>query len=382
MLFRSGIGSTADVTDATDTLKASYTYDPWGKLLNPIDPLGTKDKFKFSGEALDLQTGLYYLRARYYDAAIGAFISKDRLSGSLWSPSSRNRYAYALGNPLALVDPSGFAATPGGDFSGGGVVHSGTIISGFLGGGLGFTGSGPGVLPSPGPAPPARQTGPPFTNTQPPPGDFPSGPYNDCDFEPCGSDSIFPGNALTPPGLFGWPFGDILTTPKPSSNTTCDIFDVCSAPDTQAPVTPGQIDTWNNTSDSGFDDSGGWDFSSAVSVEPGVDRFGSKDQPRPIVRAGLSHASTVALWGLNTSVGSSEIAADRLQRQVLYVGRISNGVPLHLFGEKLVVAAIIERGWSWSWRGQQAPKLKRNPSEWMPWNYRDTLARLARPAAA
>ena len=27
-------------------------------------------------------------------------------------------------------------------------------------------------------------------------------------------------------------------------------------------------------------------------------------------------------------------------------------------------------------------ELKQNPSEWMPWNYRDTLARLAMPAAA
>jgi len=27
-------------------------------------------------------------------------------------------------------------------------------------------------------------------------------------------------------------------------------------------------------------------------------------------------------------------------------------------------------------------ELKRSPSEWMPWNYRETLARLAQPAAA
>ena len=26
--------------------------------------------------------------------------------------------------------------------------------------------------------------------------------------------------------------------------------------------------------------------------------------------------------------------------------------------------------------------LKQNPSEWMPWNYRETLARIATPAAA
>lgn len=27
-------------------------------------------------------------------------------------------------------------------------------------------------------------------------------------------------------------------------------------------------------------------------------------------------------------------------------------------------------------------ELKRSPSEWMPWNYRETLARLATPATA
>ena len=31
---------------------------------------------------------------------------------------------------------------------------------------------------------------------------------------------------------------------------------------------------------------------------------------------------------------------------------------------------------------RHAEELKSKPSEWMPWNYRETLARLARPAAA
>ena len=31
---------------------------------------------------------------------------------------------------------------------------------------------------------------------------------------------------------------------------------------------------------------------------------------------------------------------------------------------------------------RHAEELKGNPSAWMPWNYRETLARLARPAAA
>jgi hypothetical protein len=31
---------------------------------------------------------------------------------------------------------------------------------------------------------------------------------------------------------------------------------------------------------------------------------------------------------------------------------------------------------------RHAEELKRSPSEWMPWNYRETLARLAAPTAA
>ena len=31
---------------------------------------------------------------------------------------------------------------------------------------------------------------------------------------------------------------------------------------------------------------------------------------------------------------------------------------------------------------RHSSELKQRPSEWMPWNYRETLARLARPAAA
>jgi RHS repeat-associated protein len=106
--------STADVTDSTGALKASYAYDPWGRLLNPIDPLGTKDKFKFAGEALDPQTGLYYLRARYYDPSIGRFISKDPLAGSIFVPISSNRFAYALSNPLRYKDTLGLAAEQNG----------------------------------------------------------------------------------------------------------------------------------------------------------------------------------------------------------------------------------------------------------------------------
>jgi RHS repeat-associated protein len=101
----------ATVTDSTSSLKGNYTYDAWGRVLNPVDPLGNKNAFKFTGEMLD-STGLYYLRSRYYDPTVGQFISKDQLSGRAYAPVTTNRYAYGRGNPLRFSDPTGLSAEP------------------------------------------------------------------------------------------------------------------------------------------------------------------------------------------------------------------------------------------------------------------------------
>ncbi len=54
----------------------------------------------FTGEQRDADSGLYYLRARYYDPSMGRFPGRDPLPFF-------NRYAYVGNNPVNLVDPSG-----------------------------------------------------------------------------------------------------------------------------------------------------------------------------------------------------------------------------------------------------------------------------------
>ena len=105
-----GLGSTASLTDATGALKASYSYDPWGKLLVPIDPLGTKNKYKFTGEVLDPGANLLYMRARYYDPTVGRFISADPFGFVADKSSIQSRYQYGLANPVRMTDPRGLFA--------------------------------------------------------------------------------------------------------------------------------------------------------------------------------------------------------------------------------------------------------------------------------
>lgn len=106
-----GLGSVVGLTESSGKLAGRYTYDVWGapdlSVANP--QIGTKNKFRFTGELLDPGIQLYYLRARYYDSATGRFNKPDPLIGLLRSPLSLNRFNYALANPTRYVDPSGLS---------------------------------------------------------------------------------------------------------------------------------------------------------------------------------------------------------------------------------------------------------------------------------
>jgi RHS repeat-associated protein len=67
---------------------------------------GASTQWSFTGEQND-PTGLEFLRARYYDPAIGRFLSRDPFGGLVAVPQSLNRYAYMLDNPINWIDPWG-----------------------------------------------------------------------------------------------------------------------------------------------------------------------------------------------------------------------------------------------------------------------------------
>jgi RHS repeat-associated protein len=102
-----GLGSVVDVTDSSGSVKAAYSYDPWGSTAATVDLLGNENKYRFAGEAVDPGVNLLYLRARYYDTALGRFPSRDPQAESINVPGSYTRYGYAYDNPLQTTDPNG-----------------------------------------------------------------------------------------------------------------------------------------------------------------------------------------------------------------------------------------------------------------------------------
>ena len=120
-----GLGSVRALTNASGTVTDTYAYDAFG---NTQHGLGSSpNPYQFNGQALD-STGLYFLRARYYNPGDGRFLSQDPLMGSDSDPASLHRYLYASGDPVNRMDPGGRE-----DFSLTGVLAA-TSIANSLGG--------------------------------------------------------------------------------------------------------------------------------------------------------------------------------------------------------------------------------------------------------
>ncbi|MXZ01806.1 RHS repeat-associated core domain-containing protein [Candidatus Poribacteria bacterium] len=100
------MGSTT-VTTAGSVVEGSRAYYPYGAQRSASGTLRTDRTF--TGQKAD-GTGLLYYNARYYDPALGTFISPDSLVPDAGMVVDYNRFLYARGNPMKYGDPSGYAS--------------------------------------------------------------------------------------------------------------------------------------------------------------------------------------------------------------------------------------------------------------------------------
>jgi RHS repeat-associated protein len=104
--------STRTLTNAAGDITDTYDYDAFGNLRDQVGT--TENNYRYTGEQFDPNAGFYYLRARYYDQAMGRFVATDPYQGRMHEPVTLHKYLYANANPVMFNDPSGkFAGSIG-----------------------------------------------------------------------------------------------------------------------------------------------------------------------------------------------------------------------------------------------------------------------------
>ncbi len=93
-------GSTRVLTGSSGAVSGTETFDAYGNKIGStgvsVSPLG------YDGEYFDSDTGLIYLRARYYEPGTSQLLSRDPATALTAQP-----YAYAADDPMSASDPSG-----------------------------------------------------------------------------------------------------------------------------------------------------------------------------------------------------------------------------------------------------------------------------------
>jgi len=110
-----GLGSIIALTDSRGSTVQTYEYDSFGNLKDQKNRV--KQPYTFTGREWDKEIGLYYYRARYYDAEAGRFTTVDPVLHNsvsncsfkkiLLNPQRLNPFIYSLNSPIVLSDPAG-----------------------------------------------------------------------------------------------------------------------------------------------------------------------------------------------------------------------------------------------------------------------------------
>ena len=110
-------GDIIEIYTASGTKVAGYEYDAWGNHkiydangneVTSETHIGYINPIRYRGYYYDVETGLYYVSNRYYDAEVGRWINADSvIAGVGGEIQGYNQFAYCLNNPKNMVDLTG-----------------------------------------------------------------------------------------------------------------------------------------------------------------------------------------------------------------------------------------------------------------------------------
>ena len=106
-------GDIVGILDNAGSLVVEYKYDAWGKptlvrtLTTAYEALAELNPFRYRGYVFDEETGLYYLRSRYYNPATDRFVNADSIIVRPFLLKRVALFHYADNNPIAGIDKNG-----------------------------------------------------------------------------------------------------------------------------------------------------------------------------------------------------------------------------------------------------------------------------------
>ena len=100
-------------------------YDAFGNAITEKETV--RNPYRYAGYYQDSESGLYYLRSRYYNPKTARFLTEDTASGKYTDPLSLNKYTYCHNQPVTGYDPDGHALH----------IVAGAVIGGVIGGVMG-----------------------------------------------------------------------------------------------------------------------------------------------------------------------------------------------------------------------------------------------------
>ena len=114
-------GDIVAILDNNGAKVVEYKYDAWGKPLSTTgsmaSTLGALNPFRYRGYVYDPETGLYYLRSRYYSCKYSAMLNLDYVELlAIIGTINKSGFSYASLNPVMLIDNEGCVSRYAADY--------------------------------------------------------------------------------------------------------------------------------------------------------------------------------------------------------------------------------------------------------------------------